>query len=162
MTEAQKLVKSYREEFPDLLPTQLAKKIFHDFPGVFRSVEQVRSIIRGRTVGSGILITHPEKNPPDPSVKTDIVKSLSGQELRNMYNIKAIVIRALKSLPYQEEGIFWRDADFVRRFGLHGRPGYRAILESEETRPYRGKAQGQIIWGHPKSIEEMKNEGTLL
>jgi hypothetical protein len=163
MTEAQKVIKEYQEKSPDLAPTTLAKKIYRDFPNVFRSVEQIRSIIRGRTTGAVISFHESGKKPiPEFGNKAAIVKPISGKELRNMYNIKAIVMRALESLPYTEEGVFWRDADFIRKFELHGRPGYRSILESEETKPYRGKAQGQTIWGHPKSIQQMKNEGTLL
>jgi len=90
---------------------------------------------------------------------------ITEQELRKKFDVKTIVIQALKSLSeknQQGERIFYPDAEFVRQFGLQGRAGYRPVLESDMAAPYRGKAQGRVIWGHPDSIQLMKNEGILL
>ncbi len=119
----------------------------------------------------------------DDSAKTAIVRHLrkiknmpahqnGGQknyiteaELRQKYDIRAIVMHALGSIPEKDkygERVFYPDAEFVRQFGLQGRTGYRSVLEDSPSAPYRGRAQGRTIWGHPRSIQLMKDEGVLL
>ena len=56
---------------------------------------------------------------------------MTEEQLRIMFDIKVIVKNALEQL---KEGEFWMDQDFVKRFGLHGKPGMRQALESIEAK----------------------------
>lgn len=83
--------------------------------------------------------------------------AMSEEQLRSMFDIRAIVLSELQKIKPDE---FWRDGDFVKRF--QGRSGFRSALESPEAQPYKGKASGQVFWGHPDSIDRMKSEGVLI
>ncbi len=99
---------------------------------------------------------------PKPEPTRSPTMAITEDQLRSMHDIRSIVMNELKKLRKTEQGEFWRDADFVKRF--QGKSGFRSILESPEAQPYRGKASGspQVYWSHPESIQKMKNEGTLI
>ena len=96
-----------------------------------------------------------ETNQPEQIMSTE---SLSESDIRELFDIKTIVKNALENL---KEGEFWREPDFIRR-NLNGKSGFRSVLESNYSQPYRGKAQGQVFYSHPKSIQKLKEEGVLL
>lgn len=131
-----------------------ARAIFEANPGVWNDLDNVRNLMRSVVF---------RKNPRPcvtPKVVTREVStdSLSETQLRELFDVKTIVTNALNSL---KPGEFWREPDFIRR-NLNGKSGYRSVLESNLTQPFRGKASGQVFYSHPASIEKMKEEGVLL
>ena len=138
---------------------QTALNIYNAHPGVMANPESVRLLLRKFVLPE--LDYRPDgrkkktTNQPKPIMTTE---SLSESEIRELFDIKTIVKNALESL---KEGEFWRESDFIRR-NLNGKSGFRSILESSYSQPYRGKAQGQVFYSHPKSIQKLKEEGVLL
>lgn len=160
MNTALKIINEKKDEYKGLSGLILARKIHADLPHLFSSPDQIRDILRGKTSRENVSKSIEAMQGQFPAVSVKQNKPcLNEKQLREMYDINSIVRKALKSISPNE---FWPDAEFVRFFGLQGKAGYRAALESAEALPHKGKAQGKVLWGHPSSIQQMKNEGVLL
>ena len=57
-------------------------------------------------------------------------------------------------------GEMYEEATFVKTF-LRGKVNYRAALESEEIKPFRGRAGGKWYLGNPEDIKDLKARGLL-
>ena len=139
------IVREYIKENPEVKREDIPAIMMEMYPETFGTNKKAWAVVQN-------VFKHPKDEPPRAPTL-----ALSEQELREMYDIKAIVMRELKEL---KEGEFWRDADFTRKF--QGKAGYRPVLESADASLYRGKASGQVFWGHPRSISKMKNDGVLI
>ena len=109
---------------------------------------------------AGYTWAYKEESPKLPDEKSPKLPddAITEDQLREMYNIRSIVFKELDALPM---GGFYRDSSFVRKF--QGKTGFRGVLESPEAQRYRGKGSGGVVfWGHPDSVQKMKNEGTLI
>ena len=166
------IVKSYIGKYPSLSDRALAKVIFDDHPGQWSTPGSVRTLLQTVKKRGNIPTpathtplftpnTPPPTNTPVPNAPPPetALNPLSELELRNAFDIRVIVHNALKTLV---EGEFWPEQDFIRKHGLATRPGFRGALESDYTKPYKGKAQGKIFYSHPRSIDKLKQEGVLL
>ncbi len=141
-------VRDYMKINPGLSRAEITDGILKENPSMFASRKHAGSVVQN---------VFKAKTIP---VQSDVAQNgaeLTKDQLRSMLNIRNIVINELNKI---ERGKFWPDGAFVRRF--QGKSGYRNVLDSPETVPYRGKGDGKIFWGHPESIYEMKNEGTLI
>jgi len=137
-----------------------ARLIYQDNPTFWLSPDTVRSLLRNKVLPklNGGARQPVISQPAPPPVDDKPMGAISEKELRDMYDIRAIVINALNAI---KEGEFWRESDFVRRY-LSGKSGYRGMLDSQDAMPYKGKASGQVFYGHPRNIEKLKHEGVLL
>lgn len=83
--------------------------------------------------------------------------SLSEEDLRRKHDTVFKVSEMADEIP---RGQFLPEPDFVASLRLKG--SYRAILERQQFERYRGKADGGLIyWGHPDSIQKLKNDRVL-
>jgi hypothetical protein len=83
---------------------------------------------------------------------------LTIDQIRALHDMKTVVFNALDSI---RKDTFYTEHEFIRRH-LAGKNGYRQILDSMHTSKYRGKSGGRVYFGHPESMQILKNEGTLL
>ncbi len=147
MTSKSDIVREYLKDNPDVSRKDLPRIMYESYPDIFVSLKRAWAVV------ANVYNHAPQKIKP--VIKT--TGSITEAELRSMYDIRKIVKDELDDIP---KGEFWRDADFVRRF--QGKAGFRSVLESPEVSQYRGKASGQVFWGHPDSIKKLKQEGILL
>jgi hypothetical protein len=160
-------VRNYLQQHPEIAQMkrfQIAKLLHQDKPEFFKSPKHADGIVENALKYESRYLkpaTHnmPEHTTPAPfgTPQSAPQQALSEAELRAMFDIRQIVRTELDRIS---EGEFWKDADFTRRF--QGKSGYRSILESQDAMPYRGKAGGQVFWGHPRSITKLKHEGILI
>ncbi len=142
------IVRNYIANNPDVDKRHLHQIMLDLHPEIFGTPKKAWSIVQ--TVFNS-------KTIPPGTEKPQNGVALSERQLRELYDIRSIVMRELSEL---REGEFWRDGDFTRKF--QGKAGYRSVLESAEASAYKGKASGQVFWGHPKSIQKMKCDGVLI
>jgi hypothetical protein len=152
--------------------SQTSRDIFDDDPVFWGSPGAVRTLLRLKVIpgldnytpipvgGFNKKTLSASTSTTKPTLKQQTpAEVLSIDDLREMYDIKTIVMNALDSI---KEGQFWKEGDFNRRF-LNGKTGYRSILESSIAQNYRGKATGgQIYYSHPTSMRQAKDGGYLL
>lgn len=79
-------------------------------------------------------------------------------QLMEKHNFFYIFESFLKSIP---KGKFARETDVLRHLNMSGKPGYRQVVEHPDYKVYRGTADGIVYYGHPESIEKMKQKTTL-
>lgn len=139
--------------------TKIAEGAYEQNPKAFGSFSLAYSAVRGvRRSKQGFSLT-PENH--DLTSSPELSSHFTKNKLRSMFDIRTIVLNILEELPYSKEGIIYQDAEFAKRFGLVGRPGYRSMLDSPETKPYRARNGRKIFWAHPKTIQELIQEGVL-
>jgi hypothetical protein len=151
-------VRNYLQQHPEIAQLkrfQIAKLLHQDKPEFFKSPKHADGILESALKYESRYL-QPDDTPA-PATNGKPTGALSESELRSMFDIRQIVRTELDRI---NEGEFWKDADFTRRF--QGKSGYRSILESQDAMPYRGKAGGQVFWGHPRSITKLKHEGILI
>lgn len=84
---------------------------------------------------------------------------LTSDQLRAKYDNKFIISEKAKTL---KKDIFLTESQFKATCNFSGGAGYRDALNDPDFTKYRGKASGGIVyWGHPDSIDSLKNEGIL-
>lgn len=99
-------------------------------------------------------------NPVDNNVPVSGVQTITEAEIREKYDKKYIVQKHAKMI---KEGEFYDEDSFIRFCSLNPRvPGFRKALDSPEFKIYKGKADGDVYWGHPSSVEKLKNDGTFI
>lgn len=167
----EQLIKKVIEENPGLGRISLGRIAYSIDSSMFVNVGSAQNAVKSFKEGRRLKYTgrfEERDSSKEEQIEQIVHKSshsvnkslaLTEEQLRIMFDIKVIVKNALGQL---KEGEFWMDQDFVKRFGLHGKPGMRQALESIEASKFRGKAGGKVIWSHPNSIEKMKNEGILI
>jgi hypothetical protein len=80
------------------------------------------------------------------------------KRLMEKHNLFYIFESFLKSIP---KGKYARETDVLKRLGMSGKPGYRAVIDHPDYKIYKGSADGIVYYGHPNSIEQMKQKTTL-
>jgi hypothetical protein len=133
----------------------IAKMLCEQYPDIYQTPKRADAILQNVYKTNKIAVITPGVNLPKTIKPTN--GSLTEEQIRSMFDVRQIVITELNKI---QPGEYWKDSDFTRRF--QGKSGFRGVLESPESLPFRGKASGQVFWGHPKSIEKLKNEGVLL
>ena len=83
---------------------------------------------------------------------------LTEDQLRKKHDMFYIVHENLERL---EKGKFVEEASFLRSMQISGKPGYRTAIDHPDVRPYKGKADGFTYYGHPESVQKLKDEGVL-
>ena len=143
---------------PTCSKADAARELLKQVDGKYTSHKSAEYAIYYRLNRKRILSTRKSQKTPQKQEPTQR-PCMTEQQLRSTYDIRAVVMQALDQI---KEGEYWYDGDFIRYFGLQGKSGYRPVLESKDCEKYRGKAQGKVIYGHPSSIQRMKQEGVLL
>ena len=142
------VVREFIANNPEVPRKDVHNRVYEKYPDIFGSRKKAWAVVQ-----------NVYKHPDIPIKPTPLSSSaaLTETQLREMFDIRSIVISELKGIP---KGEFYRDHDFARRF--QGKPGFRSILQGPEASAYCGKAQSQIFWGHPDSVKKMKSEGILI
>ena len=83
---------------------------------------------------------------------------LTEDDIRKRHDIVFIVRDKAAQVP---KGEFYTESDFIRFAGIRVQPGYRQALDHPDFAMYRGKAGGTTYWGHPDSIQKLKDEYIL-
>jgi hypothetical protein len=86
------------------------------------------------------------------------IQFLSEADLRKKHDMFFILKSELNIL---QKGQFIEETKLIRKIGLWGKPGFRTVIDAPEVKLYKGKADGVIYFGHPESINKLKNEGVL-
>jgi len=94
---------------------------------------------------------------PSATKSVSLKKGLSISDLRAKYDNMFIVRNKVGLL---EKDLFLTQPEFISMCKLSG-TGYRNTIEQPEFVKYKGKAGGIIYWGHPDSIQQLKDEGVL-
>lgn len=79
-------------------------------------------------------------------------------QLMEKHNAFYIFEMFLKSIP---RGKYARETDVLRHLNMSGKPGYRQVIDHPDYKIYKGAADGIVYYGHPESIEKMKQKTTL-
>jgi hypothetical protein len=91
-------------------------------------------------------------NPETPKI------GISGAELKERYNLKCIIQKAVNSL---RRDLFLTEAEFIQFANIRSRGAYKQYLDDKSFAQYKGRVENITYWSHPESIKEKINEGTL-
>ena len=95
--------------------------------------------------------------PVSKSLKSNSHGAISVDDFVKENDIFLFVINAAKTIPID---VMYKEADFIKKF-LMGKSNYRAALESESMKDYRGRAGGVYYIANPKDIKDLKARGLL-
>lgn len=83
---------------------------------------------------------------------------LTEKELRQRHDVFYKIKSELDQIP---KGQFIEESSLFKKLSIWGKPGTRSNISQPEIQPYKGKADNTVYYGHPESIEKLKNEGVL-
>lgn len=81
---------------------------------------------------------------------------LTEEEIRNKYDYKYIIQKAAQKIS---RGKFYKEQDFRDSVTKLNPNNFRRGADLAEFEQYKGKAGNVIYWGHPESIQKMKDDG---
>lgn len=110
--------------------------------------------------GTSRYISHSTTEAPCEEPKGQIAQiGMPIDEFRKKHDTEYIIKNTLSSLS---EDIVYEKADVLKLAGLRpGYPGVSILLESQQFKMFTGKTNGVTYFGHPKTIQELKNSGIM-
>jgi len=111
-------------------------------------------VIDGKVVDVENLPPPPPPSPPKSKPKIGITLS----EFRDKYDIEHIVQKTMAKL---DRRIIYEKSDICKLAGLSpGTPGLGPVIESMGE--FQGKAGGRVLYGHPETINMLKEEAKMV
>lgn len=119
-----------------------------------------------KNCGGSKYVQYNSQDPTSPQQETSTPKPSTTQqigmpidEFRKKHDTEYIIKNTLSSLS---EDIVYEKADVLKIAGLRpGYPGVSILLESQQFKMFTGKTNGVTYFGHPKTIQELKNSGIM-
>lgn len=88
---------------------------------------------------------------------------ISGTILREKFDVTAKIERALKSLPYKPEGVFFTKSQVLQRAGIpQSRTGMTEVLNSFEDYCGTTVEGRKTYYGHPHCIQEWRDKNLFM
>lgn len=156
MIDKGEIAKSFILNYPGKSNAEIARLLNTSYPSDFPKEESARKYV-ARVKKNGYT---PLAIKVEETSSLDVIGNpLTETELRQKYDLRFIIQKKVTTI---ETGVFYSEADFIRLCGIRPQGGYRAILDHPSFHKYHGKAPGGVVyWGHPDSIQKMKNETIL-
>ena len=80
------------------------------------------------------------------------------EQLHQRHDMTYKINQELEKIP---KGSYIEESRLLKKIGILGKSGYRAVISHPDFQKYRGKVDGIVNFGNPESIEKNKMKGLL-
>lgn len=128
-----------------------------------RTFKQIAGSVRGATFAEVHEVIKEEgitlpKTPVSAKKERDVT-AISETDIRQKHDLYFKINQAAQSI---EEGKFYTEVDFRECIVRVSAAAFRRPADDDGFVRYKGRASGITYWGHPKSIQKLKDERVLL